>query len=346
MLAFSFHAAAHAAPAPNTKPLPTPVAKAGAPATEETVFFVTEIGAHHVLGRTNSKGTCKAYLGAKGSGWLSYPDPKIDGEDLVAIPGPAGLLALLSTRGGAVNLWLVSADGRDLQALTDDQGGIVPAASANAAIACFSPNGKLLAYVQRGMAWCMDLATRQTRTLASEKDVKALAWSADGQWLGIIADDSVHKVAADGQPDVLLAASGCGVPALVWQDDQVYFYGLGIRRVTAQRHVDLLMPSSLASNNLSLLPGNKEAVLLAPTSAGGLEVFRASLGGGKAALTQVTQGGAEAAWASPAGGQIYFLRDHSLWRCDLDGGHSKPLGADAVGRISIGPALPLAGVCP
>ncbi|MGH7441195.1 MAG: hypothetical protein ACREKE_00825, partial [bacterium] len=80
---------------------------------EASILFTQQAGKHWVLGRCNTQGTCKAFLGVFGQGWIPYPDPSFVGNDLAAVTSPDGShIALLTTRGGGANLWLLSPDGR------------------------------------------------------------------------------------------------------------------------------------------------------------------------------------------------------------------------------------------
>jgi hypothetical protein len=350
-------AAAVSAPASAAASAPAPAAAsasghAAAPVakivSEETIFFTVASGGHQVLGRTNPAGRCKGFLGKAGAGWITFPDPGLDGDDLMAATAPGcDHWVLLSTRGGGANLWLVSADGRKMERLTDDERGIADPADVVPQSLSLSPDGQTLAWVQHGRAWTMDLVRRQPRTLGAETDVRAVSWSPDASWLGLIAGDSVHKIGPNGEPDLLLSPYGCKQPTLLWdptpKSDQLYFMGGGVRRVDNQRRTNLVQPSPVQPNDISLMAGGKEAVFLDLAANGEAEVYRVTLTG-KPALTQVTQGGAKAAWASNQ--NIYFLRDGQLWRCDPDGGKARPLVMASVKAVSIGSLPPLAGVCP
>jgi hypothetical protein len=318
-------------------------------ASEETIFFTVNAGGHRVIGRTNAAGRCKAFLGRVGAGWTTFPDPRLDGDDLMAATSPGSdHWILLSSRGGAgANLWLVSLDGRSMERLTDDERGLLDPADVVPQSRSLSPDGQTLAWVQRGRAWVMDLVRREPRTLGLETDVRAVSWSPDGSWLGLVAGDSVHKIGPDGEPDLLLSPYGCKQATLLWdpapKSDQLYFMGGGVRRVDNQRRTNLVQPSPVQPNYLSLFSGGKEGVFLDLAADGAAEVYRVTLGG-KPQLTQVTQGGASAVWAS--GQNIYFLRENQLWRCDADGTKARPLVMPPVKSVSIGSMPPLQGVCP
>jgi hypothetical protein len=193
----------------------------------------------------------------------------------------------------------------------------------------------------------MDLQRRQPRTLGAETDVRAVSWGPDGTWLGLVAGDSVHKIGPNGEPDLLLSPYGCKRATLLWdptpKSDQLYFMGGGVRKVDNQRRTTLLQPSPVEPNDLSLFDGGKEAVFLDLAADGRAEVYRVTLGG-KPTLTQVTEGGAKAAWSSNQ--NIYFLRDSQLWRCDADGAKARPLVMPPVKSVSIGTMPPVQGVCP
>jgi hypothetical protein len=326
-----------------------PAAAAPKSTAEETIFFTVNAGGHQVLGRTNAAGRCKAFLGRPGAGWTSFPDPGLDGDDLMAATAPASdHWILLSSRGGAgANLWLVSADGRSMERLTDDERGLLDPADVVPESVSLSPDGKMVAWVQRGRAWAMDLVRRQPRTLGVETDVRAVSWSPDGSWLGLVAGDSIHKIGPDGEPDMVLSPYGCKQANLLWdptpKSDQLYFMGGGVRRVDNQRRTTLLQPSPVEPNNLSLFAAGKEAVFLDLAADGNPEIYRVTLAS-KPALTQVTQGGAKAVWSSAQ--NIYFLRDNQLWRCDADGAKARPLVMPPVKSVSIGSMPPLQGVCP
>ena len=313
------------------------------------MFFTEKAGSHQVLGRTNAAGLCKAYLGASGAGWISYPDPKLDGDDLMVSTAPnCDHWILLSTRGGhGANLWLVSADARKMERLTDDDRGILNPSDAGPESISLSTDGQTVAWVQRGRAWTMDLTRRQPRTLGLESDVRGVAWSPDASWLGMVAGDSVHRIGPNGEPDMVLSPYGCTQPELLWDPsakaDQLYYLGGGIHRVDGQRRSSLVQPSPVEPNYVSLFSGGKEAVFLGLAANGHAEVYRVTLNG-KPILTQVTQGGADAVWASNQ--NIYFLRDNELWRINADGSKVRPLVMKAVGVVVIGTMPPLTGVCP
>src|SRR5665213_1341755 len=80
----------------------SPTAEISTPAKPiETIFFAVNAGQRSVLGRCNADGTCKAYLGSSGQGWLPYADRNQIGNDLMAASAPDGTrFALLSSRGG------------------------------------------------------------------------------------------------------------------------------------------------------------------------------------------------------------------------------------------------------
>jgi hypothetical protein len=193
----------------------------------------------------------------------------------------------------------------------------------------------------------MDLVRREPRTLGKETDVRAVSWAPDGSWLGLVAGDSVHKIGPNGEPDLLLSPYGCKRATLLWdpapKSEQLYFMGGGVRRVDEQRRTNLVQPSSVEPNDVSLFSGGKEAVFLNLAADGQAEVYRVTLSG-KPVLTQVTQGGAKAAWSSNQ--NIYFMRGSQLWRCDGDGSKARPLVMAPVESVSIGTMPPLQGVCP
>ena len=325
--------------------------KADSNKPEETLLFTERAGKRLALGRTDAAGHCKAFLGHNGEGWLPFPDPKVEGDDYLANVGPDGTrFVLLSNRTGSLNYWLVSADGRNFERLTDDDAGVIKASDINGQVMAFSPDNKLLAFVMRGEAWIMNLKDRQPRVLTKGGKVRALAFSPDNKWVAVVQGQSVRRIATSGQPMQLLASDACDQPSLAWNPDpkadELYFFGRGVQRVNAKRQVDLVAPSTSRPNQVTLLPPASVA-LLAPSNSGQAEVFVAGIAGAKgAAFTQVTQGGAEAVWASANGKTLFFLRERVLWRCDLSGLKAKPLGSVPVGHVTLGALPPLKGVCP
>lgn len=331
------------------KAAPVEAKKDLTPKPEETVFFTVSAGGHQVLCRSNALGTCKACLGRAGEGWLPYADPKLDGDDLAAATTRDGSrLALITNRGGSVNLWLVSPDGKVFERLTDDEAGIMPAADARDQSLAFSPDGKMLAFIKRGDVWIMNLADREPRTLSSAGGAMALAWSSDSKWVAAVLGKSIHKLGATGDMDRMVAAEACDQPSLAWnpdsKSDEIFFLGRGVSKVNGARHIDLVAPSSVVPNSLAVQASAKGVALLAPSASGQPEIYFAPLGGKGTA--QVTQGGASAVWASLTGKQLYFLRESVLWRCETDGSKAHPLGAVPVSHVSLGILPPLKGACP
>jgi WD40 repeat protein len=333
---------------PKAKPVVEKKEEAAKP--EETIFFTVKADKRMALGRTDSNTRCKAYLGRNGEGWVPFPDPKIDGSDYMAISSPdSAHLALLSARGGAINLWLLSPDGRTFERLTDDDAGIVEAKAIGHQMMAFSPDSKHLAFIMRGEAWIMGLKARQPRVLTKGGNVSALAFSPDGKWVALVQGQSVRRIAASGEPNQLLASDACDQPSLAWNPDakseELYFFGRGVQRVNTKRQVELVAPSTSKPNQVALLPSNTLA-LLVPSNSGQAEVFLVALNAKGSVFTQVTQGGADGVWASAGGKHIFFLRDQVLWRCDLAGLKAKPLGSVPMGHVTLGALPPLKGVCP
>jgi WD40 repeat protein len=319
------------------------------PKSEETIFFTVEAGHHSVLGRCDAEGACKSYLSPFGQGWQSYPDPSLDGDDLAACSAPDGSqFALVTSRSGGVNIWLISADGRSYEALTQDDAGIMPASGVTKDSLAFSPDGKTLAYIDRGNLWVISLADLQTRSLTFDGGVRALCWAPSGEALAVVQNNSLERVAANGSSNVTVVDGDCTQPLVAWSKDpqepnDMFFWGRGAEQVDDAMDTDLLMPSTVQPNSLALLPTG--VALLAPSSSNAqTEVFVAPFTGNDGP-TQVTQGGASAVWASPGGRTLYFLRDQVLWRCDLDGSKAKPLGAVPMAHINLGALAPLPGAC-
>lgn len=319
------------------------------PKSEETIFFTVEAGHHSVLGRCDAEGVCKSYLSPFGQGWQSYPDPSLVGNDLMAASAPDGSqFALVTTRGGGVNVWLVSADGRTDQALTQDDAGIMPASSVTKDSLAFSPDGKSLAYIDRGNLWVLDLGTLQARSLTFDGGVRALCWAPAGDALAVIQNSSLRRVAANGSSNILEVDGACTQPLVAWSKDpkspnDIFFWGLGAEQVDETLSTNIVMASPVQPNSLALLSSG--LAMLAPASTSETEVFLAPYIAGANGPAQITQGGASAVWASAGGQALYFMRDQVLWRCALDGSLAKPLGAVPMSHINLGLLAPLPGAC-
>ena len=315
---------------------------------EETIFFTTRAGRRRVLGRSNATGTCKAYLGRFGRGWQNYPDSKVEGDDFFAASSPDGSqFALLTNRGGSVNLWLISADGRKVEALTDDDAGIIAPDKVAKNSVAFSPDGKNIAYIARNELWVLELDNRQARTLTEDGGIRALTWAPTGESLAVIENANLRRVELNGENNRTLVADGCDQPDLAWSanpstPNNIYYLGRGAVQLDEQLKKTLLLPSTVLPNSLALLPSG--LALLAPSVAGLSEVFLASFNV-KDPMTQITQGGATAVWAATGGKAIYFLREQVLWRCNLDGSKAAPLGAVPMYNVNIGFLTPLQGGC-
>jgi hypothetical protein len=331
------------AAAPATSPTPVK------PKSENTIFFTVKANHHSVLGRSNAAGTCKAYLGRFGQGWLTYPDPAPAGDDLIAVSSPDGSqFALLTNRGGSLNIWLFSADAMKYEPLTQDDTGIMPAADASQYSMAFSPDGKSLAYIARGELWIETLADRQARTLTFDGEVHALSWAPSGEALAVVQDKNLRRVAANGSSDMAIVAGACTQPVVAWSTNaqapnDIFYLGHGLNRVDEALDTQLLMASPIDPNTFALLPGSVALLAAAPMGAR-TEVFTIGTADG-ATPNQVTQGGASGVWAFPDGQALYFMRDHLLWSCGLDGSRAKPLGAVPVDHISLGALIPLPGGC-
>jgi len=328
----------------------SPTAEISTPAKPiETIFFAVNAGQRSVLGRCNADGTCKAYLGSSGQGWLPYADRNQIGNDLMAASAPDGTrFALLSSRGGSVNLWLVSADGRHFEALTQDEAGIMKASQATQESFSFSPDGKNLAYIDRNNLWVVSLAGRQARTLTFDGDIEALAWAPTSDALAVVQNNDVRRVALNGSSNRILVLGGCIQPDVAWSKNpqnptDLYYMGHGAARVDDAMNTTLLAPSSVENNSMAVLASG--IALLAPASSGGQAEVYLAPNGAASKPTQITQGGATAVFASSDGQTLYFLRDQILWRCELDGTHARPLAAAPMGRINIGALIPLPGAC-
>jgi hypothetical protein len=318
---------------------------------QETLFFTVRAGGRSVLARSDANGACKAYLGPRDRGWISYPDPKIPGDDYQAVSSPDGKrIALLSTRNGAMNLWLLNAAATEWRQLTDDDGGILSPEQARGPVLAFSPDGKRLAVVRRQSLWVLGLQGEEPRTLTDKRRVRAFAWSPDSRWLAYISDKDIFKIeAADGN-DVLLAADAADEPALAWhpdtQQELLYFFGQGLRTVDARRNIRLVAPSSSSPNSVAVLGQGKQIALLAPAVNGQAEVHVVTPGEKSSKIEQVTQDGAQAVWPADGGKALYFLRNGIVWRCGLDGLKARPLGAVKMDALRVGVLPPLKGICP
>ncbi len=322
------------------------------PSAQATVLFTERLGRHEVLVRCGTQGTCKAYLGAFGRGWLPYPSPKRGREDLAAVASPNGAeFALLASQKGATNLWLVSADGLQERPVTADDAGIVAAEDASTDSMAFSPDSSRLAYIAHGDVWVEDLADGQAWTLTQSGSASSLAWTPDGSALAVEGGGMVSRVPADGGDPVVLAQAGGDGTDLFWlAPDRLAYLKGGLRSVSASGKEDTeLCASTVRPNSLARVRGG--VALLALAATGIPEVFvqpvasAGSTRSGKAVATQVTQGGAQAVFSAPGGDTLCFLRGSRLWRCGLDGGGAAPLSSLPVVSVSVGPLAPLAGGC-
>jgi Tol biopolymer transport system component len=335
-----------------TTPLPTPTSPTKATPTasvlktEETLFFTTLSHGKSVLGRSTADGACKAFLGDVSQGWLPYLDPKPSGDDLAAAGAPDGSsFVLLTTRGGAANLWLISADGTKREQLTFDDSGIIDPDDVPRESLAYSPDGKWIAYICRSRAWVINLADRRARTLGLENGVRGLTWTSDSQALIVVQGGNLRRIALNGGEEKVLVADACEQDDILWdsKSSSAYYFAHGASKVDGTGKRTLVFPTPIRNNSLGL--SSKGLLALGTTANGDREIFLTSTNAKNAASTQLTQGGAEAVWASPYSDTVFFLRDRVLWRCDLDGNKAKPLGASPMSHISLGLLPPLAGGC-
>jgi hypothetical protein len=256
----------------------------------------------------------------------------------------------------------LSADAKQWQQLTDDDGGILPVEDAAGPVLAFSPDGKQLAVVRRGALWVLNLSgpkgavaapgepVEQLRTLTKERGVRSLAWSPDSRWLAYLVGTSLRKVDTAGNLDVLLNSGLADQPQIAWLPDakaeSLYFLSAGLRKVDSRRRVTLMAPSSVKPNDIAIFPGGRQVGLLATAASGSAEVFLASVGDHSATTTQVTSNGAEGVLASSLPKTLYFLRDGVLWRCEQDGAKARPLNTVRSAAARVGMLPPLKGICP
>ncbi|MGH7441124.1 MAG: hypothetical protein ACREKE_00470, partial [bacterium] len=166
--------------------------------------------------------------------------------------------------------------------------------------------------------------------------------------------DSIHLISLDGSGDQILVPKGCDAPDMDWSgDDTLYFMDRGLRTVDLSLNTTVVLASTTVPNSMAVT-ADGVALLTQIQSSEPPEVV---LVGGKehtstiarkpvaAAFTQVTQGGAQALWASADEKTLFFQRNQVLWRCDLDGSNSKPLGAVPMSAIFVGKLSPLPWAC-
>lgn len=339
--AVSASPSAAAKPAPGAKP-------AAAPAIKDVILFTAKSGQHWALGRMDVDGRCKRYLSqSPHRGWVSSVPVENKTDDLAAVSSPDGQwIAFYSHRGGALNIWLMKADGSGAEALTNEETSIAEEGPGLREQLAFSPDSAQLAFVMHEDLWVMRLSNRSIVSLSSGQGVKALTWSPNSRTLAFVQGASLRRIGVSGAPLDVLASGMVGFPTLSWAGDAekgaVLFFGRGLRRASLDKKIDLLWPTFLTPNRVQCLPGSSDkALVLAPLYNGSNEVYLADFAGKGRKAEQVTQGGAEDAWFMPSGSGLIFQRNGRLWRCGLDGKQAKPITDASVSHVWAGRLTPL-----
>ena len=328
-------------PAPGAKP-------AAAPAIKDVILFNAKSGQHWALGRMDVDGRCKRYLSQSlRRGWVSSVPVENKTDDLSGVGSPDGQwIAFYSHRSGALNIWLMKADGSAAEALTSEETPVAEEGPGLREQLAFSPDSTQLAFVMHEDLWVMRLSNRAMVSLSSGQGVKALVWSPNSRALAFVQGSSLRRIGLSGAPLEVLANGMVGFPTLSWAGDAekgaVLFFGRGLRRASLDKKVDLLWPTLLTPNRVQALPGGGDkSLVLSQLYNGSNEVFLADFAGKGRKAEQVTQGGAEDAWFLPSGGGLIFQRNGRLWRCGLDGKQAKPITDASVSHVWAGRLTPL-----
>lgn len=334
---------------PTAKPLSS-TAKAVPPALKDALLYTVKAGKHSALARMELNGQCKRFLSqTQGRRWTESLPLENKADDLAGVGSNDGQwIAFYSNRSGALNLWLVKADGSSAEALTTEGSDIANKKSLGEQLA-FSPDSKSLAFVMHGDLWLMNLSDRSLISLTSGQGVGALTWSPNGRWIAYVQGSSLRRIGISGAPLELLTSGTVNYPTLAWSGDSdkgaLLYFGRGLQRVSLDRKVDLLWPTLLTPNRVRCQPGTTEkGLVLSQLSDGTSELFYANFEGKARKAEQVTKGGAQDALFLPDGKGFLFKRQNRLWRCNLDGKQAKPItDADAslpwAGKLASGECL-------
>lgn len=316
-----------------------PPAAAQAPKIEKHDILIMNLSIHDqlIITRMSLDGSCRQFLRQSG-GFNAVLPVANHGNDFAPAVSPDGrLIAFYSSRNGAVNLWVSDAAGMSQRPLTDSEASIAEFRPLNDPPIQFSPDGKLIAYLDSGNLWLSGVQGQNPVSLTHEQGVESFAWAPDGKHLAYTRFGSLRYVASSGAPDELLAADAANFPTLSFnpnaKSNEIFYFYNGVWKFNTQTKKRERMVGSFSFPNRvrSSLSGDTVAYVgFSPDVRE--EVF--TVAPGKKTGTQVTQGGASEPVLSRDGKWLYFKRKGGLWRISTPGEKASMVYAASVFMVN------------
>jgi Tol biopolymer transport system component len=335
-----------AAEAPkSSKPASAQAAPQSPAAPRSVIWGCVQQRGRSVIMRMDLDGSGRVFLSQSREAFLPSVPAADRGNAWCPVAAPNGkLVAFYSDRNGVANLWLMNANGRRQQAITEASRDIAQLSKAGQGQIAFSPDSQRLAFLKNGMIWIYDLATSSLHSLNSDQGVRCLDWAKDKDGkvsLVYVRDNSLVTATQTSPVVTTLIADAVTDPQLLCDRVKglnVYFFRNGIWSVNLkEKVVKRIITSLVHPNQMDLSPDGNTLCLLAESPDHLNEVF---LVGTDGRATRLTSGGAEDCFYAPDGRKVYFLRKGLVWIIGTDGRNAKPIIQTPVSCPSIGAFLP------